>query len=167
MKLKNLAIAVLVANLFVTFPVTAHAQIFNKSGSSTAATPVFIPKPQVASTGNVFNNTGTTSRKASTKPMTDGEYQQMVAANQRQRDALYEQQKSQFAAAAASANAETTRQINAQAQARMAAAQQAGVAAGGPAVAPGQVVDPYAGRTVVFTGAKKTDDKPVRLFNVQ
>ena len=167
MKFKNLAIAALAANFFIAIPVIAHAQIFNKTGSSTAATPVFIQKPQPTATGNVFNNTSTTAKKAATKPMTDGEYQQMIAANQRQRDALYQQQRSQFAAAAAAANAETTRQINAQAQARMAAAQQAGAPVAGTAAAPGKEVDPYAGHTVVFSGAKKTDDKPVRLFNVQ
>lgn len=169
MKLKTLAIAAFIVNFYVAVPGSAQAQLYNgASDAGSAATPVFIPKAGPEPTGGVYNNTSNTPQpvQSKTKPMTDSEYAKMVAQNQQKREAQQAESAIQYNARAAAANAETRKQLDDQAKARMAAAAQAGGAQ--PAAAgPSEVFDPYAGQQVIFSGKKKTDDGPVRLFNVQ
>lgn len=170
MSFKNLAQAAVLANLCVlvmAFSPALAGTLFNNntSGSGgTAATPVFIPTPRAATapvSDNLYTNsgqTGSSQTQPRTTPMTDSEYAQMAADVERQNAAISAQR-----TAAVNANFEQVAQQNAQLHA---AAQ---IAGGAPAAAqPAQPANPYAGRTVVFSGAKKADsNKPNRLFNVQ
>ncbi|MDB5492091.1 MAG: hypothetical protein JWO78_1940 [Micavibrio sp.] len=178
MHFKNLAIAAVLANLCVLAPALSQAEaasLYNSTpstsagGTGGAGTPVFIPKPQAATppvSNNLYTNSGKTNQaqtKPKTTPMSDSEYAQMAAAVERQNAAVGAQR-----SAAVNANFAEVAQQNAQAAASRDAAAKA--AAGGTAAAGSvqvQPADPYAGHPVVFTGAKKTDEKPTRLFNVQ
>lgn len=177
MHFKTLAIAAILANFCVLAPVEA-ATLFNNNtsatGGSTAAAPVFIQAPPKPATQPVSNNLYTNSGQNQavpqaaapmrTKPMSDQEYAQMAASVAKQNAAVGAQRSAEV-----NSNFAEVAQQNAQARAAEKAARSQ--AAGGGKAAPTQAAqpaDPYAGHTVVFTGAKKADgDKPNRLFNVQ
>ena len=187
MHFKNLAIAAVLANLCVLVPSLSPAQaatLFNSNtnsstGGSTAAAPVFIPVPAKAApaapvSNNLYTNSGQTLQMKNTQPkktpMTQEEYDTMAAAVKSQNAAV-----SAVRGASVQANAAAAQEKYAQtlagekaARAKAAAAAASGGGSAAAAAQAAQPADPYAGRAVIFSGAKKADgDKPNRLFNVQ
>jgi hypothetical protein len=142
-------------------------QIYNGSpGSGNQVKPIFLQGTAQQPTGMQTTTPYTSDSQTSNGAMTEADYKALadkieaednkvhadrVAQIQAQYDATLAQQEAANAAAA-----------------QQRAAQSGGVGADRSAAAQKDQANPYAGKTVVFTGAKKANsDKPVRLFNVK